>query len=162
MQQKIESLVEASTTAELKDVQDKYEQKLALLQAELDEASAAALSAMREKEKMEAKMAALQRDHAAEIGTLESQLRSNQDLFEQLSVRRRRRRRREARTERDVALRLFFPPNSKQADSEQMRERLGEMKHIEDHNRHLQDQVDELKARLAQGLSAQTAFFCPT
>jgi len=52
----------------------------------LEEATAAALTATREKEKLEAKMLALQRDHAAEIGTLESQLRSNQDLFEQLSV----------------------------------------------------------------------------
>jgi len=32
-----------------------------------------------------------------------------------------------------------------------MRERLAELKHIEDHNRHLQDQIDEFKAKVVHG-----------
>lgn len=68
------------------NVQDKYEQQLDALRAEVAEASDAVQRAVRDKERAEDKLAAALRDHAGEMGSLESQLRSTQDVVEQLSV----------------------------------------------------------------------------
>ena len=95
-----------------------FEAKLDALQAELNEANDALHRAENERQTAEDKLVQKSRDHASEVGALESQLRSAQESFLLL-----------------------------QQEAEHLREQLDELQAVRSQNQQLRDEIDELEAR---------------